>query len=217
VFGRQKIEEIAMLRKLFLITALTGLPHAIFAQNSSISVDPMTFAGFFLWALSPQSEDEEQRSDIRNLWLCFEANLETSSKKELGFGIFARADRFALRTQYRSFFNKERQSGFFWGLYGHIEWRRMYWLYDKNNEITVGWSFPFLGNDNVFHSVGATGGVDVGFRIRGKTLGVTPYIGLGIPLFFCFGDLPPEEDKELFYFRNITFRAVDIGVRLDFF
>jgi hypothetical protein len=92
----------------------------------------------------------------------------------------------------------------------------MYWLYDENNEIGIGWNFPFVGNDNVFHSIGLTGGFDVGFRIRGKTVGVTPYIGLGIPLFFCFGDLP-QKDKDLFTIKNIVFRAIDIGIRIDFF
>jgi hypothetical protein len=143
--------------------------------------------------------------------------METNNKKELGFGIFARADKLALRTQYRSFFNKERQSGFFWGLYGHIEWRKMYWIYDENDEITIGLNFPFVGNDNVFHSIGITGGVDIGFRFREEKVGITPYIGLGIPLFYCFGDLPPEKDKELFNFQNITFRAIDMGIRFDFF
>ncbi|MDR2447326.1 MAG: hypothetical protein LBD58_08600 [Treponema sp.] len=207
-----------MLRKHFLIIALIGLSNNVCAQNFSISADPITFVGFVVWALTPQDENGEQRSsDIRNMWLCFELNMETNNKKELGFGVFARFDKFALRTQYRSFFNKERQSGFFWGLYGHIEWRKMYWIYNENNEIAIGWNFPFVGNDNVFHSIGITGGVDVGFRFRKGNFGITPYIGLGIPLFYCFGDLPPEKDKESFDFQNITFRAIDIGIRFDFF
>jgi hypothetical protein len=207
-----------MLRRHVLIIALIGLSNALFAQNSSISFDPITFVGFVGLLLSSNDENgERQSSDLRNMWLCFELNMETHNKRELGFGVFARSDRVALRTQYRFFFNKERQSGFFWGLYGHIEWRKMYWIYDENNEIVIGWNFPFVGHDNVFHSIGAAAGVDIGFRIRGKTFGVTPYIGLGAPLFYCFGDLPPEKDKELFDFQNRTFRAVDIGLRFDFF
>jgi hypothetical protein len=204
-----------MMRKYFLIIALVWLSNALFAQNSSLSLDPITFVGLLL---SPKDEDgEEQSSDIRNRWLCFELNWETNNKKEIGFGIFARADRVALRTQYRSFFNKKRQSGLFWGLYAHVEWRKMFWIYDENNEIGIGWNFPFVGNDNVFHSIGITGGFDIGFRIRGKKFGVTPYIGLGIPLFYCFGDLPPEKDKELFDFKNTAFRSIDIGIRFDLF
>jgi hypothetical protein len=204
-----------VLKNFSLVIVLIGLPNIMFAQNFSISFDPITFVGLLF---APKDENgEQQSSDIRNMWLCFELNMETNNNKELGFGIFARADRLALRTQYRSFFNQERQSGFFWGLYGHIEWRKMYWIYDENNEINIGWNFPFVGYDNVFHSIGITGGVDIGFRIRGTTVGVTPYIGLGIPLFYCFGDLPPEKDKELFDLQNITFRSIDIGIRFDFF
>ncbi|MDR2785238.1 MAG: hypothetical protein LBB83_04910 [Treponema sp.] len=206
-----------MLRKCLVIIILTGLSGKTFAQNSSLSVDPITLIGFFAWALTAQDEEEQESFDIRNLWLCFEINLDTNNKRELGFGIFARADRVALRTQYRFFFNKERQSGFFWGLYGHIEWRRMFWIYDEYDEIGIGWDFPFEGHDNIFHSIGLTGGVDIGFRIRGKSVGVTPYIGLGAPLFYCFGDLPPEKDRELFDFQNTVFRAIDIGIRFDFF
>jgi hypothetical protein len=92
----------------------------------------------------------------------------------------------------------------------------MFWIYDENDALVVGWNFPFVGNDNVYHSIGATGGFDIGFRIRGKTVGVTPYIGLGLPLYYCLGNLP-QNDKETFDFANITLRAIDIGLRIDFF
>jgi hypothetical protein len=202
-------------RKFLLAFILLILTATISAQNLSISVDPITFVGLLL---SPKDEHRKQQPvDIRNMWVCIELNMETNKKRELGFGLFLRADRAALRTNYRFFFNKKQQSGFFWGLYGHIEWRQMYWIYDENNDFVIGWNFPLVGHDNVFHSIGITGGIDIGFRIRGKTVGFTPYIGVGIPLFYCFGDLPPEKDKKLFLFQNITFRAIDIGVRLDFF
>jgi hypothetical protein len=207
-----------MLRKWFSIIILMGLTGKTFAQNSSLSVDPLTLVGFIAWAVTAQDTSEEQQSsDIRNLWLCFDINWETNNKRELGAGISARADRVALRTQYRFFFNQERQSGFFWGLYGHIEWRKMFWIHDENEEIAIGWNFPFEGHDNIFHSIGITGGVDVGFRIRGKSVGITPYVGLGAPLFYCFGDMPPEKDRELFDLQNIVLRAIDIGVRFDLF
>jgi hypothetical protein len=184
----------------------------IYGKNNSVSFDPLTFLGLLL---SPNDEQEER--DIRNLWLCMEVNGETNSKKELGVGIFLRADKLALRGQYRNYFNKEKQSGFFTGLYRTIEYRKMYWIFDENNELRIGWNFPFVGNDNVYHSLGLSAGFDIGFRIRIKNVGITPYIGLGIPLYFCFGDLPSEHNKEEFYFQNTTFRVIDIGLRIDFF
>jgi hypothetical protein len=193
---------------------MTLFSSNLLAQNLSISFDPLTFLGLLL---SPANQNDEQEStDIRNMWVGVELNIETPKHKELGFGIFARADRVALRTQYRSFFNKKRQSGFFWGLYGFIEWRKMYWLYD-DDKLVIAWKFPFAGSDNVYHSIGLTSGFNIGFRIRGNNTGITPYIGLGIPLFYCFGNVPPERDKEEFLFQNITFRIIDIGLRIDLF
>jgi hypothetical protein len=205
------------MKRYFFLTALTVVTHTLPAQNfsNSISVDPITFVGLLL---SPANENGgRQSADIRNMWFCYEWNQETANSRELGLGIFVRADRAVLRAQYRSFYNKKRQSGFFWGFYGHVEWRMMYWLYDDNRELSIGWNFPFVGNDNVFHSLGVTGGLDIGFRIRGEKFGVTPYAGLGIPLFFCFGDMPPETDRGFFYLQNAVYRAFDIGIRLDFF
>jgi hypothetical protein len=187
---------------------------SIYGQNVSLSLDPLTFLIFLL----PDTEQStEGQRDARNLWLCMEANWETNSKKELGVGLFARADKFALRGQYRNYFNKARQSGVFIGLYGTVEYRKMFWLFDENNEFGIGWNFPFIGNDNVYHSIGLSAGFDVGFRIRIGDVGITPYIGLGIPLYVCFGDLPPENNREEFYSKNTTFRAIDIGLRVDFF
>ncbi|MDR1030861.1 MAG: hypothetical protein LBL76_08310, partial [Treponema sp.] len=100
------------MKKSFFIGILIVLSNTIFAQNFSISVDPITFIGLLL-SLNDEN-GEQQSTDISNIWVCVEFNMETNSKKELGFGIFVRADRVAVRTQYRSFYNKERQSGFFW-------------------------------------------------------------------------------------------------------
>ncbi|GHV66403.1 hypothetical protein AGMMS49928_01020 [Spirochaetia bacterium] len=198
-----------------LLFAIILFSPKTFAQNFSISVDPLTFLGLLF--SSSDKNSEQVSPDIRNMWLCVELNIDTPKQKEIGFGIFARGDRIALRTQYRTFYNRERQSGFFWGFYGFVEWRQMYWLYDKNNELTIGWNFPFRENDNIYHSIGLTTGVDIGFRIRGDKVGITPYIGLGVPLFYCFGNVPPETDKDNFLIQNITFRAIDIGLRIDFF
>jgi len=176
-------------------------------KNVSISVDPVTFIELMLW------ED----IDIRNMWLSVDLNWETEKQKEMGVGIFLRGDRVAATGKYRTFYNKERQSGVFWGFYGRVEWRRMYWSYDDDSDLAIGWEFPFVGDDNVYHSIGVTGGLDVGFRYRNNNLGVTPYLGLGIPLFYCFGKLPHKDDYQDFYLVNMVLRSINIGLKLDFF
>ena len=93
-----------------------------------------------------------------------EVNWETNSKKEVGAGVFLCGDKIALRGQWRNYFNKERQSGFFAGLYGTIEYRKMFWFFDEHNELGIGWSFPFVG-DNVYHSLGLSAGFDIGLCV----------------------------------------------------
>jgi len=135
----------------------------------------------------------------------------------MGVVFFAGTHRFALMAKLRSFSNKEKQSGFFWGLYGLIEWRRMDWFYDENNKLGVGWIIPSTEQSKAYHSIGITGGLDIGFRFRINNFGITPYLGLGLPLFVCFGDLPPKNNIRDFYLMNMALRAINIGLKLDFF
>jgi hypothetical protein len=145
-----------------------------------------------------------------------EFNFETNSGQELGVGFFARADKFALRGQYRFFWGRDNMNGLFAGLFLQAEWRKMYWFYNEDNLLTIGWSYPFNG-DNVFHSIGGTAGLDIGFRLRFEDVGITPYLGFGYPLYILFGDMPPAKDTEDFRLQNIIFRGLDIGLRIDFF
>ena len=190
-------------------------PGGLFAddlsfRNSSISFDPITFLG--LWLLSNESDNV----GFRNLWFAMDVNMATASQREIGLGIILTGSRIALITRYRSFYNRERQSGFFWGLYGLLEWRRMSWYYDENSETVIHWSFLFEDRGNTYHSIGITAGVDIGFRIRINNFGITPFLGLGVPLFFCFGNLPSQNFWE-FYLNNALIRAINIGIRFDLF
>jgi len=178
-------------------------------KNVSISFDPLTF---FVLLIAP----DQSEINFRNMWFAMDFNWETEKQKEMGIGIILQENRIALKTQYRSFYNKERQSGFFWGLYGLVEWRRMYW-YNENNNIGIGWTVPYIYNENTYHSIGITGGFDIGFRFRIIDIGITPYIGLGLPLFYCFNNLPSENYKQEFYINNAVIRAINIGIKLDFF
>jgi hypothetical protein len=53
--------DAVVLKNSFLIIALIGLSHSIFAQNFAISVDPITFVSLFAGLLSaPKNENGEQ-------------------------------------------------------------------------------------------------------------------------------------------------------------
>jgi hypothetical protein len=202
-------------RKILLSVFLILGAATVYGQSSSLSLDPLTFIQLIAFLLDSEEDAAEEPSDIRNVWLCGEVNWPANEKREIGVGLFARGDRFSARVQFRNFFNKERQSGLFGGLYGLVEYRKMYWFYGANNEIAIGYSYPFAGGDNVYHSIGLTAGFDIGFRIRGEKTGITPFVGLGLPLFYCFGSLPGNRDNREFYLLNAMLRAVDIGVRID--
>ena len=205
---------------LFVVVILCELLSSnLYAESlrySSISFDPFTFIGI-VGSLLVLSNDEYIELGLNNLWFDMDLNWKTNKQRELGTGIFLGTHRISIKTQYRSFYNKERQSGFFGGFYGLIEWRRMYWHFTKNNELAIGWSLPFNTRENIYHTIGITGGVDIGFRIRINNFGITPYLGLGIPLYFTFGNLPPKKNNQEFQLLNIGTRAINIGLKLDFF
>lgn len=209
------------MKRIIILIITTLISTNLFAQNTknaSISFDPFSIFGVISFLSTSADELTPADRYFNSLYFDMDINWETEKQKEMGVGIFLGAHKVALKTKYRSFYNKERQNGFFWGLYGLIEWRRMYWFYDKDNndQFSIGWNLPFTENDNVYHSLGITGGFDIGFRFRIENLGITPYLGLGLPLYFCFGNLPNNNIKE-FDILNTTIRAISIGLKLDFF
>jgi hypothetical protein len=208
------------MKKTFMISIIAVfISQGLFAMDNkinSVSIDPLTFVGLFTGSLfSPQ--DGAGNIDFRNMWLSADMNWLTTKEKEFGTGLFIRGDRAAIITKYRSFRNNETQSGFFWGLFGLVEWRRMYWFYNDNSGLTTGWTFPFAEHGNVYHSIGISLGADVGIRFRIKDFGITPYLRAGIPLFYCFGNLPSAGYMKDFYAANIAVRVATIGLKLDFF
>jgi len=193
---------------IFISSGLTAQESFNDYKNVSISFDPLTFIGLL-------TAPNESEMDFRNMWFGMDFNWETENQKETSLGIILQSNRVAIKTQHRSFYNKERQSGFFWGLYGLIEWRNMRW-YNENNNIAIIWTYPSIDNSS-YHSIGITGGFDIGFRFRTSDIGITPYMGLGIPLFYCFGNLPSEKYIKEFYITNAIIRTINIGIKLDFF
>jgi hypothetical protein len=205
------------MKKIILIILITiFISSNLFAQdttslkNTSISLDPLSLIGAVLFF-------GDGINEYTSNFICFgmDLNLETSEKNEMSMGFFIGTHRLTLMTKYRFFNNSEKLSGFFWGLYGLIEWRRMDWFYNENR-LSIDWIIPSTEQSKVYQSIGITGGLDIGLRLRINNFGITPYLGLGIPLFICFGDLPSQYIRD-FYVMNIALRAINIGLKLDFF
>jgi hypothetical protein len=207
-----------MKKAIFIPILMFLFSSNLFSQdsgNNSISLDPFTFLGLFVG--SAFSPDYEYGSFLFGyLGLSVDVNWVTENRREAGAGIFVRGDRIALTAKYRSFYNKERQSGFFWGVFWLVEWRKMFWN-NEDSKFTIGWAFPYLESNNVYHSIGVTGGGHIGFRFRMNDWAITPYVGAGLPLFYCFGDLPPDKVMGNFYAANMLLRAVSVGLKFDFF
>lgn len=184
-----------------------------FPENLSFSIDPLTFATILL---NSHFEEGEFDIDWRGVWFAGEMNYQTENRTELGFGLFLSNHNVAVTAKHRSFYNEEQLRGFFWGYYGLVEWRRMHWWKNSSAWPNVSWNFPVDENANVYHSFGVTAGADIGFRYRKEHWGITAYLGLGLPLYFCFGDLPNRRNIR-FELINIGLRAIHLGVRVDLF
>ncbi|MCL2381674.1 MAG: hypothetical protein FWC64_08800 [Treponema sp.] len=199
---------------LFAVILVVVFPRSLFADdftNQSVSFSPITFVGLFF--VLPVFEEV----NLRNIWITFEGNWITANQAERGAGITIRNDRVALSARHRFFYNRQTQSGFFWGLYGLVEWRRTHWYYDEDGELQIDPFFPNERPGSIFHSVGLTGGLETGFRVRSGNTGITPFLRLGIPVFFPFGDLPPNNEFWEFYAMNALVRGITLGLRIDIF
>ena len=206
---------------IFLIIFAVVLPRNLLADelwHRSISFDPIGVARFFHFLVFlPGDLTGEEGLNLDNVGLTVESNWKTVHRHQMGIGFILSSNRIALTSTYRFFRDRETQSGFFWGPFALLEWRRMYWYYDVAGQITVDTApYGLLGTP--FNSIGLTFGADVGFRFRISNFSITAFGGMGIPLFLAFGELLPEGPEfQEFYMANILPRGLRFGVRLDFY
>jgi hypothetical protein len=202
------------MKKILSIAAL-GLFLSIgevFAQGAiSVSLSPLSAIGLIL-------SDKQGGQPLEYLWLEFDINYLADNNVERSAGAIIQPNFYALRYQQRKF-SRDDHTGFLYGFYGRIEYRKMIWAYKDNDDIEV--SLTWLGKGAVtfpFHSIGATFGGDVGFRLRGQRFGATFYAGAGLPLFYIFGSqLPPHDKLASLYLSSALYRALNLGIKFDFY
>jgi hypothetical protein len=190
-----------------LFFAKTTLP----AADYGVSIAPLTMMGFFFSTISSAKDPKEY------IWMDVDVNFLLANNKEQSIGIYLSPDCYGLRYQNRSY-TKESHAGFFYGAFAKLEYRTMGWQYLDGGTFQI--SYSLLGNPvegTKFQSVGLTGGVDLGFRLRGEKWGATFFAGAGLPLFYCFGDLPEKESPASFYLLNARLRVVELGFKIDFY
>ena len=175
----------------------------------SISFSPMMLVTII-------SIPENLDSPLDSLWFGIDVNSLKPENKELSFGVYVTPVSVGLRTQRRTFARDDHR-GFLYGLYGRLEYQHLYWGYTDTGAMQVQAIWGNDKGDHSYHSVGVTFGGDIGYRWRGKTAGVTLYIGAGLPLFYSFGDLPAKKDMDIFYGTNVLQRLFEAGLKIDFY
>jgi hypothetical protein len=181
------------------------------AQSESISLSPITFAALFF---APSESD----NPLDFLWFEVDYNSQFAAKKEISLGVYMHGLNYAAVRAQRRTYSNDNHSGFFYGLYGAVEYRKLYWGYTADGDMIVQ---SFIGTeigDNLYHGVGLNLGGDVGFRMMGKRAGVTLYAGAGLPLLYYFGStLPPQNELVDFYLLNILPKAFTFGLKIDLY
>jgi hypothetical protein len=202
-----------MLRKISLAGAALVLLGALplSAQLASVSISPL----MVFQALATPGEEVTDAFE-----LIADCNFE-GDNGENSLGMVITGYQVGFRGQMRRFVHGDY--GFFAGLWGQAEFRQMYWKYDDAETkeglslTTYFWTSGGGEGEHKYSSVGATLGGHVGYRLKFHPVGVTAYVGLGFPLFYCFGSLPEDNDTDKFYLMNGIIRAVDLGLKIDLF
>jgi hypothetical protein len=186
--------------------------HSLFAEDHDNSVTPISYHSI---SISPMTIISTALlvQGIESIWFIADVNWRLANQEELGTGVVLRRDRASLVTRYRSYNNKERQSGLFWGVYGLAEWRMMHWFYDEHSNLKIASSTTSgESQEHIYHSIGITMGAEAGFRVRINNFnGISAFIGMGVPLFYCFGDTP-QDVMQGFYLQNMLLRTLNVGL-----
>jgi len=180
------------------------------AETATLSMSPITLLLF-------TAAEEDEPSDF--IWLSLMLNFQLPDRKEIGFGTTIIPGYIDFRMQHRKY-QRDDHSGFFYGPFALVEYRKLYWEKDSNSNYVI--SPPFFGledNGQVYHSIGARLGMDVGYRFRTEIATISPYIGVALPVFYCFdtqGSTEIKENWQQFYWDNLPIRAVNFGIMIDF-
>ncbi|MDR0539631.1 MAG: hypothetical protein LBG74_03905 [Spirochaetaceae bacterium] len=204
------------MKKLILLFLCCGIfpAQAARAMDFGVSVSPLTLLGA---VLSSEYTPTDNPRDY--IWISADLNFLLDDSRERSIGIVLQPNCYGLRYHQRKYTN-DNHSGFLYGLFATLDYRVMGWKYNDQDGLTV--SYAFIGNTNttegmIFHTIGATIGANTGFRLRGERWGATFYVGAGVPLIYCFGDLPRKQNSWDLYFGSALNRAFELGLKIDFY
>lgn len=197
--------------KQILFLSLLLMKISLFSQEqitnnqeytTSISLSPLSFI-----TLMADSED----ADINDLWLAMSFNVATNNT-EYDFGIAKYPNYLSLSVEKRNFINKDL-FGFFYG---------PFISFDMLNLTVDSSTLPAFSTDNSipgdkYSLIGFRFGGDIGYRINMNNIGLTPKIGLSIPLYYLYelNNYTAEELQQIYTFTYLL-RIFSFGIKIDF-
>lgn len=193
------------MKKIILIclSLLACTVYATESQTFSISLSPLSF-------LSLLAGSQENNVSIDDIWMSLSLNVG-SNKKENDFFITKYPHILNIGIEQRNFL-KDNFSGFFYGPFISFDYSKLI-LQDKKNP---GYTTNKYENETVYSLLGPRIGEAIGYRFKIKSIGVTPKIGIGIPLYYLFGlsDFSNTEIKKI-YIKNMALNCFFLGLKID--
>jgi hypothetical protein len=200
-----------------LTLAIAGLLLAYpLVAETTVSTVPVTCltppAFFWLLSQSQSNKSSAEQSQAPSPGGSIYFGFPNGNHEDLyGFSIYS--DFFDVNYQGRVYANT-KDSGLFAGTFASLEILAYHYYDDPTNGLTLT-SDKTKGSQ--YHLLGARLGGNIGWRINFGEVGVTPRLGLTLPVFYVF-DAPVLSDKKTkeFYLANLLMRSLEMGLTLDF-
>lgn len=147
---------------------------------------------------------------INDLWFSISINLG-KNKQEYDWFVAKYPHTFSVGLEKR-FFLRKTLKGFFYGPFCSINFSRL----SLSAEYHPAYSTGTYVEGDVYSCFGIKLGGEIGYRFKIKEVGITPKIGIGIPIMYLF-DLDQYDRSELtqIYLNNMLFNCTFIGLKID--
>jgi hypothetical protein len=179
-------------------------------EHSVFSVNPLTL----LWLTSQNHKDSNSENSSflsgpgGSLYF---GSAKGNSETLYGFSLYS--DFFDISIQQRNYLSKTN-SGLFAGSFLSAEVLSFQYFIDPDKGITIT-NNKKQGNN--YFLLGLRYGGNIGMRFGFSGFGISPRIGLTLPIFYLFGSTNlSADDSAKLYFMNAMMRAIEIGLTIDF-
>lgn len=175
-------------------------------ESLSFSISPATFLTILPW------QDEDGNSTPMPFF-GVSVNLGSSNVEHDWFlSLYPSEVSFGYE---RRIFPSYKKKGFFYGFFASFDYRKFV-LLDDGVDDGIRIDLFGLSTENDFWTLGFRIGTELGFRIRIGDFGITPKIGLGIPLYYPFGLKEMSDNFWHDYFLTLTTSSIFIGFKFDY-